>query len=386
MCVVHAGHTRTSWPPTWCALPVGGGAWSAALSDRSVGGDRSRFFASKQARSDPIDPPTLHVDEKGCPGWGEVDTDPAVPRPGPGAGPGPGPGPDTLSMAEEFQPVVILPVHGSGIIVRLQERFDLIGCATLPCALVLKDVGALKLGIRELKEGTVLATVWQVSSSAGIEAMQLLLRGDASVIAGPILSVELAKVVMTPAPSPPKDSGSSEAGRKKGTGSVPSGPAGQNKDKDAPPPDFGKPKGTQAAAAPPQSVPTASTAVTATTTPGPLVDVAITRKAKGMELSITRRTAPVVVILSRPRKAGGDWLSIATNTASSTATATAQPVTSSALGAAAVVVSEPAQPTYRSTVARAAMRPCLFQGKARAELPYLFHSGRLPWYAALRVG
>ena len=30
VCVVHSGHTRTSWPPTWCALPVGGGAWPAA--------------------------------------------------------------------------------------------------------------------------------------------------------------------------------------------------------------------------------------------------------------------------------------------------------------------------------------------------------------------
>ena len=30
VCVVHAGRTRTSWPPKWCALPVGGGAWLAA--------------------------------------------------------------------------------------------------------------------------------------------------------------------------------------------------------------------------------------------------------------------------------------------------------------------------------------------------------------------
>ena len=46
----------------------------------------------------------------------------------------------------------------------------------------------------------------------------------------------------------------------------------------------------------------------------------------------------------------------------------------------------PIEPTYRSTIQRSAMQQALLHDKRRAEQPYLFHAGRVPWYAALQAG
>ena len=124
----------------------------------------------------------------------------------------------------------------------------------------------------------------------------------------------------------------------------------------------------------------------------PQVSLNIARVVSGVELSIERLSAQrVAVSVRRPPRGSTDWLDIARVAKAGTAGASAKAARPAAGGAVGGVAAPAAgreavaltiEAHYRSTAERAAMvQACLFQ--PQAEQPYLFHSGKTPWYSAL---
>jgi len=101
--------------------------------------------------------------------------------------------------------VVLLPLHGSEFAARLQRRFELIGCATLHCERVAQY---LPSGVP--LEGKCLATAWEVSSPAVLDAMKLLIGNEdavagsvqgafgSSAAVGPITDGDLSAAILAP--------------------------------------------------------------------------------------------------------------------------------------------------------------------------------------------
>jgi len=101
--------------------------------------------------------------------------------------------------------VVLLPLHGSEFAARLQRRFGLIGCATLHCERVAQY---LPSGVP--LEGKCLATAWEVSSPAVLDAMKLLIGNEdavagsvqgafgSSAAVGPITDGDLSAAILAP--------------------------------------------------------------------------------------------------------------------------------------------------------------------------------------------
>ena len=319
--------------------------------------------------------------------------------------------------------VVVLPLHGSAIAARLASRFYCCGCATLPASAVARHVPS--------GHGTVLATAWEVCGPTALSAMRLALgdvsvpgsiRGDFGDVAfGPIKDERLAKSLLPQSPPPP---GPKATAPPKGTErtaattavvasstaaakSAPTSEASQGAAK--------RPAKAAAKAAPVEPVAVPSPARPRTmpsrTTAAPLVDLSIRRERSGVLLEIVPRVSKVSVTMHRPDKAGGDWLQLNVGGKGVAAKPAATGANgAAATGAAVAKGSRPAAPTdassavaphdgaghshshvYRSTGARAAMYPLLHHpaavgqratGGGRPELAFLFHSGRLPWYAA----
>lgn len=109
------------------------------------------------------------------------------------------------AMSAKTCAVVLLPLHGSEFAARLQRRFELIGCATLHCERVAQYLpGGVPL------EGKCLATAWEVSSPAVLDAMKLLIGNEDAVACsvqgafgsgaavGPITDGDLSAAILAP--------------------------------------------------------------------------------------------------------------------------------------------------------------------------------------------
>jgi hypothetical protein len=313
---------------------------------------------------------------------------------------------------------------------RVQRRFRLLGCRTVPSP----------LGGSEL----CVATAWDVSNEEGtalapamLEAMRLLLGDEkdaaagsvrahcapGAIIKGPVVDAKLAAqlqlvpteppppVAATPAPAAPAPAAPAAM-----AAVPPSGKSQPSK----------QPSKQQAAAAPaarPPPPPPAPAAKAAAT-----VSLTIGREAGGgVVLDIARVRPRVALEIARPAQPGGEWLQIRALSApaadakatpkkpkptppSKSAAPAAKPATTpSAAGAAlhgaakggapppagATTAPPPATrppldpaeagPTFRSTRDIAAMQPMLrhASGGRHAEASFLFHAGRPPWHAAV---
>jgi len=313
-----------------------------------------------------------------------------------------------MSDTQHLAAVVLLPLDGSAVAARLQQRFELVGCATLPVSAISKYVKSTP------PSGKCLATAWEVTSPTVLEAMKLVLgNGDGtpgsvvgsfggSAAVGPIVDATLSAAVCGGAhlPSaaspeaPPSKSVPSEAktsNPKKGHAATPA-------------------SATRAAAGPPLPPPASQVQrhhlAQAKPLAVPLVQLTISRKDRGVALAISRCADRVAVSVRRPTKGQSDWLTLCRLAPAAASVAKSDPAsrinaptgepakaTTAPRGtsAEAPIAADPAPqgpviPHFRSTAQRAAMQECLFHSPSRKEQPYLYHAGRVPWYAALRAG
>ena len=303
--------------------------------------------------------------------------------------------------------VLALNSHTSSACVRLQKRFRLLGTCTMQS----KRLQTM-LGPAAASQDMYLVTVWDCGNAEGdklspemMGAMRLLLRGagadkhgvppqpgsiigdcpEGTVMLGPVVDAALARDVV------PQDASCSSSAPAPAASKSTESPAPQahaeGSTSDA--------KGNAAAkAAAPKAL-----------------NLSIQRDGKGVRVELSRRQPLVEVVLKRPAKPKGDWVTINVLSASSSAAASKPSAASgskkagkapgvggsssneaSTAAVAAVSFShpvaagpvEPIRPTYRGTQEAAAMQQALrLAAGGFKEQAFLFHSGRPAWHQAV---
>ena len=302
--------------------------------------------------------------------------------------------------------VLALNSHTSSACVRLQKRFRLLGTCTMQS----KRLQTL-LGPAAASQDMYLVTVWDCGNAEGdklspemMGAMRLLLRGagadkhgvppqpgsiigdcpEGTVMLGPVVDAALARDVV------PQDASCSS--------SAPAPAASKSTESPAPQAHAeGSTSDAKANAAAKAAAPKA-------------LNLSIQRDGKGVRVELSRRQPLVEVVLKRPAKPKGDWVTINVLSASSSAASKPSAASGSkkagkapgnggsssneASTAAVAAVSfshpvaagpvEPIRPTYRGTQEAAAMQQALrLAAGGFKEQAFLFHSGRPAWHQAV---